>query len=715
MSNPSKPAPPATCVAASRPGGRSIRLLGLGLALVTLLLFLPSKGYDFIYLDDYDYVVANPQVQEGLTWAGVKWAFTAEHASNWHPLTWLSHMLDCSLFGVNPGPHHLVNVLLHVINSGLVALLWYRLTGQRGVAFFIGALFAWHPLRLESVVWIAERKDVLSACFGLSALWSYVIYAQDRTNEAVKSPAGLATCDSSCRYYWLALALFALGLLAKPMLVTIPCVMLLLDFWPLGRWGKPWRLVWEKAPFFLLSVLSCVVTVIVQRREAVISLESFPLTLRLENALISYVRYLGKILYPVDLAVFYPMPPQYPLWQIAGAVLGLTGISFWVWRERQRQPWWLVGWCWYVGMLVPVIGLVQVGWQAGADRYTYWPAMGLVAASVFTVSQQIKKIPARKFTFVALGGLLALAFAGLTAWQLPAWRNAETLGTRALKITKQNTVGRQLRGKYYYDQGRREEALREFQQAVQLGGSYVPGAAPGGNADLLPDRQSEKIGAERESNLPLLPGSAPAHNDLGNLLSELGRKEEALQHYRAASRLSPNSAEPYNNVAVTLVELGRFPEALTAHAKAIELAPDAARSYYLTGKTYWRMGQGAKAIRDFRQALAVAPQDYQSLTMLARILAATPDAALRNGTEAVVLAQRAAELTGQQQPLVLDVLAMAYAEQRNFAAAQQTITQAITLATTAQATNLVVELQAHAAAFTKDQPWRYTNIASVQP
>ena len=713
MSNPSKTAPQATRIAAPDPDGRSIRLLVLGVALGTLLLFLPAFWYDFIYLDDYDYIVANPQVQEGLTWAGVKWAFIAGHASNWHPLTWLAHMLDCSLFGLNPGPHHLMSVLLHALNAALVVGLWFRLTGQRGVAIFIGALFAWHPLRLESVVWIAERKDVLSACFGLGALWSYVVYAQSRAAELANASPGPTPQFSARRYYWLALVLFALGLLAKPMLVTIPCVMLLLDFWPLGRWEKPWRRVWEKAPFFLASGLSSVITVVVQRRVAIVSLENLPLPLRLENALISYVRYLGKILYPVDLAVFYPMPPQYPLWQGAGAVLVLAGISFWVWRERHRRPWWLVGWCWYVGMLVPVIGLVQVGWQAGADRYTYWPAMGLVAAGVFTVSQQIRKVPEQKRAWVALGGLLVLACAGLTARQLPHWRNAETLGTRALAVTRHNTVGHQLRGKFYYDQGRREEALREFQQAVQLGGSHVPGTASGGNAGFPPDKQSEQIGAEQETSLPLLPGSAPAHNDLGNLLSELGRKEEALPHYQAASRLAPYSAEPYNNVAVTLAELGRFSEALAAHTKAMELAPDAARSYYLAGKTYWRMRQGAEAIRHFRQALAVAPQDYQSLTMLARILASAPEATLRNGAEAVSLAQRAAELTGQQQPMVLDVLAMAYAEQGNFAAAQQTIAQAITLATTAQATNLVTELQAHANVFAARQPWRQANALAL--
>lgn len=698
--------------------GVPLRLLVLGVVAVTLILFLPAYWYDFIYLDDSEYVMANPHVQPGLSWAGVKWAATTFHASNWHPLTWVSHMVDCSLFGMNPGPHHLVNVLWHAVNSGMVVLLWYKLTGRSGIAFFIGALFAWHPLRLESVVWIAERKDVLSAFFGLSALCSYTIYAQSLTLAGGKPDAlsKSAIQTPARRYYWAALLLFALGLLAKPMLVTIPCVMLLLDFWPLGRWSKPRHLLLEKLPFFLLSALSCVATIIVQRREAMVSLENFPLALRLENALISYVRYLGKILYPVDLAVFYPMPPRFPLWQVAGAALVLAGISFWVWRERRRRPWCLVGWGWFVGMLVPVIGLVQVGWQAGADRYTYWPAIGLVAAVVVSLSKTIEKIPALRSTSVVVGALSILACVALTTLQMPYWRNAETLGTRALEITKHNTVGHQLRGKYYYDQGRREEAFAEFQQAVQVGESYVPVAAfrPSATAsDSLPEQEQEAIGLDRTQPLALVPGSAPAHNDLGNLFSDLGRKSEALLHYQAAIKLSPRSIEPYNNLAVTLAELGQFSEALAAHAKAVELAPDSARAFYLTGKTYWRMGRSADAITCFRRALTVSPQDYQSLTMLARLLASAPEATLRNGAEAVQLAQQAVELTGHQQPLVLDVLALAYAEQQNFRAAQETITQALALAMTGQATNLIPELQAHAAAFAAQQPWRYTNTPPV--
>jgi tetratricopeptide (TPR) repeat protein len=338
------------------------------------------------------------------------------------------------------------------------------------------------------------------------------------------------------------------------------------------------------------------------------------------------------------------------------------------------------------------------------------------------VSQWLEQYPRGRGPVVIVGVFALLACVGLTTVQLPYWRNAETLGTRAIEVTKTNIVAHQIRGKFYYDQGRWSDALSEFRQALQIGENHALSAALATNnftfrleraAGFQQQGQLAEALAEYERVLPLLPGSAPAHNDLGNLLSDMGRKAEALVHYQAAIKLAPRAVESYNNMAITLAELGCYSEALAAHAKAIELAPSTARSYYLTGKTYWRMGQGAEAIRYFRQALTVAPQDYQSLTMLARILASAPDATLRNGTEAVALAQRAAELTGQQQPLVLDVLAMAYAEQGNFTAAQQTIAQAITLATTAQATNLGVELQAHANAFAMHQPWRQTNALTL--
>jgi tetratricopeptide (TPR) repeat protein len=377
-----------------------------------------------------------------------------------------------------------------------------------------------------------------------------------------------------------------------------------------------------------------------------------------------------------------------------------------------------MGWCWYLGMLLPVIGLVQVGWQAGADRYTYWPAIGLVAAAVLAAIRWLQQCPRWKAPVLATGILAVLTYLGLTSIQLPYWRNAETLGTRAIEVTKTNIIAHQIRGKFYYDQGRRNEALLEFRQALQIGEQHSPTAALASNnmafrlvlaADFQKQGQLTEALAEYERILPQMPGSAPAHNDLGNLLADMGRKDEALVHYRAAIKLSPRSVESYNNMAITLAELGRFPEALAAHAQAAELAPEVARTHYLTGKTYWRMGRPADAITSFRRALAVAPQDYQSLTLLARILASTPEPTLRDGAEAVRLAQQAAQLTGQQQPLVLDVLAMAQAEQGNFPAAQQTITQALTLATAAQATNLLTELQRHATSFAARQPWRHTN------
>lgn len=638
-------------------------LMALGIFLSTLILFLPAYWCDFIYLDDHDYVTGNLQVQRGMSWEGVGWAFTTSHASNWHPLTWLSHMMDCSLFGLNPGPHHLMNVLLHGVNAVLVFWLWQRLTVRPWAAFFIAALFAWHPLRLESVVWIAERKDVLSASFGLGTLICYVRY--------VRSTGGGVEATPAPRYLWLALGLFALGLMAKPMLVTLPCVMLLLDFWPLQRRDKPGQLIREKAPFWLVSFLSCAITVWAQRQEAIVKLENFPLEARLANVLVSYVGYLKKILYPVDLAIFYPMPPHFPVWQVTGAAAVLLGFFVWAWRQRQRQPWLLMGWCWFLGMLVPVIGLVQVGWQANADRYTYWPGLGLGVAIVMSVRQSLMNHPRWKLPVIAGGIVTLLAYMGLTVAQLPYWRNAETLGTRAIEVTQPNIIGHQIRGKFYYEQGRYHEALVEYEQV-----------------------------------LALLPNSARTHNDLGNLLSDLGRKPEALGHYQMAIQLAPRMTETYNNMAVTLAELGRYPEAVAAHAKAMELAPTKARPYYLTGRTYWRQGQSAEATRYFRQALELNPQDYQSLTMLARILASAPEAPARNGAEAVALAQWAVELTGGEQPLVLDVLAMAYAEQGNFFAAQRTIAQAITLAKQAQATNLLAELETHAAVFAAQQPWR---------
>ncbi len=359
------------------------RAIGLLLFLATLLAYLPALQNGFVNLDDKDYVTANPMVQRGVTWAGIKWAFAMWHASNWHPLTWLSHMADCSLFHLNPAGHHLVNVLLHAANAALVFALCLRLTIGLWTSAVIAALFAWHPLHVESVAWISERKDVLSTCFALLALLSYVRYAKatsdaEITNAAKPSP--LATHHSS-PFWWLALFFFACSLMSKPMLVTLPFVLLLLDFWPLRRHLPVGRQLFEKWPFFALTLASCVITVFAQQTEAIAPLTKFPLSLRIENAVVAYAGYLLKTIWPVHLAVFYPMPSVIPWPTVAMAAAGLALISVFVWRVAKPCPYLAVGWLWYLGTLVPVIGLVQVGDQALADRYTYFPLIGIFLGS----------------------------------------------------------------------------------------------------------------------------------------------------------------------------------------------------------------------------------------------------------------------------------------------------------------------------------------------
>ena len=377
------------------------RFLCLVLALGTLLLFLPLARHGFLLYDDPEYLTENPPVEAGLSSEGLNWAFTTFHASNWHPLTWLSHMLDFQLFGPEAGAHHLVSVLLHAAAAVLLLRVLLRTTQAPWPSFIVAALFAWHPLRLESVAWAAERKDVLSALFWMLTLWAYSHYAAHATGtpgptRCSGSPADLKSAASAARpgslYYLLALLFFTLGLMSKPMLVTLPFALLLLDLWPLNRagartagQGMPWvKLVPEKAPFFLLSGASCVVTFLAQRADAVVSLRPYPLSLRLGNTVLSYGRYLLKTVWPVDLAVFYPLPHQLLDWlHVAAAALFLVATSWLAWSSRRTRPHLLVGWLWYLGTLVPVIGLVQVGGQAMADRYTYIPSNWFVPRRCF--------------------------------------------------------------------------------------------------------------------------------------------------------------------------------------------------------------------------------------------------------------------------------------------------------------------------------------------
>ncbi|MES1180725.1 MAG: hypothetical protein ABUL66_02560, partial [Verrucomicrobiota bacterium] len=423
------------------------RLVALLLALATLLVYLPVTRNGFVNFDDGDYVTGNRLVKDGLTWAGIRWAFTTFHASNWHPLTWLSHMLDCQLFGLSPGAHHCVNVLWHAANTVLLFVLLLRLTSSLWPSAFVAALFAWHPLHVESVAWVAERKDVLSTCFALLTLLAYTRYAQSTTSDRRQVAGGFSSSffilHSS---FYLALVCFALGLMAKPMLVTLPFVMLLLDYWPLKRFSVSafrfyrFPLLLEKLPFFLLAAVSCVITYRAQDAGAsVASLERVPLHLRLENSLVSYPAYLLKTIWPANLAVIYPLPKEIPGIAAATAAAVLIFFSTVVARARQRSPYLLVGWLWFLGTLVPVIGLVQVGSQSMADRYTYFPLIGVFIAAAFGVHALAVRFQFPKLA-AAAAGLTLTACVGLAENQLRHWRDSESLFAHAVAVTKNNDV-----------------------------------------------------------------------------------------------------------------------------------------------------------------------------------------------------------------------------------------------------------------------------------
>jgi Tfp pilus assembly protein PilF len=656
------------------------RVIGLLLAFATLLAYLPATHDRFINYDDDNYITQNPVVQKGLTWTGVKWAFTTWHASNWHPLTWLSHMTDCELFRLNPGGHHLVNVLFHAANATLLFMLLLKLTDALWPGVFIAALFAWHPLRVESVAWVSERKDVLSTFFALLALLAYVRYVQCVTSDRGSAPGGLRVTGHGSRFYWLALACFALGLMSKPMLVTLPFVMLLLDYWPLGRIATPvpaaqgstlHKLLLEKWPFFLLAVLSSTVTFLAQRNAAIASLAKVPLTLRLENAILAYGTYLLKAVWPVHLAVFYPLP-KHITWQITTTVAtALILISAKAWMERRRSPWLLAGWLWFLGTLVPVIGLVQVGDQALADRYSYFPLVGIFIALTFTVAKWANGFRLPRTACAFAGVLILSACLVLTEKQLRYWHDSESLFTHALAVTKDNALAHLNLGAALQDQKQLSQALVQYQEVLRLD-----------------------------------PARHEAYNNIGRILSDQGKPQDALDYCRASARLNPKSPFSHNNLGLVLMELGRFDEAMGQFSAAAQLDASYAPPRFQMGRLLLKQGRDAEAMPHFHEALRIEPDNLQMLIYVARVLAADENPQIRNGAEALVLANRASQLAGQAHPVALDTLAMAYAETGRFGEAVQTEQKAVNLARAARQTDDAALMQQRLELYQKHQPWR---------
>jgi protein O-mannosyl-transferase len=546
----------------------------VGLIVLTLAVYWQVANHAFINFDDPGYVMQNPHVMTGLSADNVRWAFTTIHKSNWHPLTWLSHMVDCQLYGLEPRGHHLTAVVLHVINSILLFLLFARMTGGLWRSAFVAALFALHPLHVESVAWISERKDLLSALFFILTLFAYARYA-DRPGAG---------------RYLAVIAAFTLGLMAKPMLVTVPLVLLLLDYWPLNRLERGSgrrRLVVEKLPMFALSAVSSAITLYAQTKGgAVSSLQSIAITSRIENSLTAYAGYITKTVWPASLAILYPFPDRIPIGKLVGSMVLLLLVSAAVTLKRRKSPFLLMGWLWFLGTLVPVIGLVQVGVQSMADRYTYIPLIGLFVMAAWGVPELTAEWR-RQRTVLAISAALLIAALSICSWlQVGYWRDSITLFSHALSVTHDNYVAHDNLANALVKEGRDEEAIDHFYQALRIN-----------------------------------PLDDVAHDNLANALSRRGRLPEAIRHYAEASRINPGDARHHSNLGVALQKQGDIGAAMEQYHQAAALAPDDVNSHYNLGVALAGMGNNAEAMREYGEALRLNPSFADAHANLGLVLA----------------------------------------------------------------------------------------------
>jgi protein O-mannosyl-transferase len=589
--------------------------LYLLLFVCTWAVYAPALRFDFVNYDDPEYVTNNPHVRAGLTPAGLVWAVHSVEASNWFPLTRLSHMLDCQLFGLLSGGHHFTNILLHVLAAMLLLGFLQRATRALWPSALVAALFALHPLHVESVAWIAERKDVLSACFWFLTLWAYTRYTQ-------RPGAGR---------YLLTILPFCLGLMAKPMIVTLPFILLLLDGWPLRRTSQITRarLLLEKLPFFALAAGDAVITLLAQRASGALkTLEAVPAGLRAGNALVSYVVYIFQTVWPSRLAVFYPYPARIPRWQIAIAALALVAISTLVLRVRRQRPYLAVGWFWYVVTLAPVIGLLQVGSQARADRYLYVPMVGMGILLSWGAAELAAAWPQARTGVVAVAVAICAGAAVRSGAQLQSWRNSESLFRHALAVTTGNYVAHHNLGNALAeDPNRLAEAIAEYHQALELRPDSAEAHSDLGTAlAKIPGHLSEAI-VEYEAAVRLAPDWDVPHNNLGYALTQApDRLSEAIAEYRAALRINPEYAQAHNNLGVALAAMpGRLPEAIAEYHTALRLQPDYAEAHNNLGLVWARIpAHLANAAGEFQTAIRLKPDFAAAHNNLANIFAQVP-------------------------------------------------------------------------------------------
>jgi len=689
----------------------AIAIVCVFLVAITWFVFGQTVRYDFVNYDDDTYVYANPLISSGLTVPGAIYAFSGKHSGNWHPLTTLSHMLDCQLWGSHAGGHHLTNIVLHSIAVVLLFLILRQMTGALWRSAFVAAVFAVHPLRIESVAWISERKDVLSAVFFMLTLGLYVRFVR----------------YSSVGRYLAVVSSFGLGLMCKPTLVTVPLVLFLLDDWPLKRFAggsSTRRLILEKIPLFALSTAGAGATLWAHQK-SIIHIERLPFMWRVGNGLVACLTYIKQMIWPARLAVFYPHPGDtLPVWEIGLAIALLLLATAGAIALRRKRPYIFTGWFWYLTMLLPVIGLIQVGSQAHADRYTYLPQIGLYILLAWAITDALASpfatgrirrggLQRRVLGVTASAAIIVLAWCAHI--QASYWRNGETLWSHAIAVTSENFIAHDGLGQFQLDHGRLDEAIDQFQIALNIAPKYPMARTNLGIALAKKGRIDEAI-ADFQAVLEDYPNDAKTHLNLGTALAKKGDAQSAIAAYEKALSIQSRYPSAHYNLGMALDDSGRIDEAIAHYQEAVQEDPHFAEAYYLLGNDLFRRsriddaiaayeralqsrpvypevenniglallkeGRPGEAIAHWENAVANESDFVAALNNLAWVLAAFPEASIRNGDKALRLADRANQLSRSKDPAVLRTLAAAYAENGRFTEATATAESGLQIANT---------------------------------
>jgi tetratricopeptide (TPR) repeat protein len=698
----------------------------LALTITTLAVFWQVRSFEFTNYDDDKYVSQNNHISSGFSGDNLKWLFTRD-IGRWHPLTGITHMLDCKLFGLNPGGHHLTNLLLHIANTLLFFVIFKRATGALWKSAFVAALFAIHPLHVESVAWISGRKDLLSTLFWILTIGAYFRYVESR----------------SLGWYAIAIVLFALGLLAKPMVVTLPFVLLLLDYWPLERFEFkiPLRLIWEKVPFLIIAGFASIITFFLFRSVGQVqNIKALPLISRVNNAVIAYVKYIEKMIWPAGLAANYPYSENtMPTWQIIAAAVLLLAITVRVILLGKKYKYLPVGWFMFLGTLVPVIGLIQINALSMADRYTYLSLTGLFIIVAWGTTELLAKWEYKRIV-LSLSSVVVILVLSVYAWfQTGYWRNSINLFSHVLEVTSRNRLAYYNRGCAYYDKEEYDLAISDYSKAIEIesndvkayynrGNAYAKGKGeydlaisdfnkalqcdPGlvnvyqnmGKTLSLQGKLEEAAKNFREA-LSREPLNPELHSELGAILGRQGRLDEAVSQFNEALRIKPDFAEAHGNLGYTLLNQDKFDQAVTHLTRAVQLDPNSDKSHYYLAIALTEKGRIDEAVTHYDYAIRLKPDWVEPMNTLAWLLATHKDAAFYNPQRAVQLARRACELTNYRNAEMLDTLAAACAAVGNFPDAVVATEKALILAQSAGDTQMTERIQKRLDLYKAGQPY----------